>query len=370
MGVLQRLGSLLGVSPNAGEGTGVPGSAPIGSSRVASPFDPDAGSLALVVWNDILDGAGLAPVTRREAMGVPAIARSRHLVVNDASRCPLEVVDPTGAQVDDGSGDWLQSTRLRVSPQHRMVWTVDDLMFYGWSLWIVQREDPSDASSRILDAARCPREWWKFGPAGEVLLRSSETPALFEPVPAALVLLIPSFTEGILKDNPRTIRAARELEAQWAARAANPIPAVELHQTTPDQMTPTEIRTLVKDWADALAETGGAVAYTPMSVDARVHGDAEPSLLIEGRNAAAVDAARIAGMPAAMLDSTTSGASLSYETREGRNFEYVDRTLSLWLGPIEARFSLDDVTPPGTLVRANTTALTSGPSVSTPITKD
>lgn len=365
MGVLQRIGSLLGVRPNAGEGADATGGGFVnGAGGVRSPWGE--GALTSIVWNDVLEGPLLAPVTRAEAMGVPAIAKGRHMIVNDASRCPLEVVDAGGA-VASTAGSWLQSTRLRVSPQHRMVWTVDDLMFYGWSLWIVQREDPADLSSEILDGARCPREWWRFGPAGEVLVKQGPT---FETVAESVVLLIPGFTEGILKDNPRTIRGARELEAQWANRAANPIPAVELHQTTPDQMTETEVRALVKDWSAALAANGGAVAYTPSSIEARIHGTAQSDLLIEGRNAASVDSARIVGMPAAMLDATNATASLTYETTQGRNLEYVDRTLSLWLGPIEARFSLDDVTPPGTSVRARTSAITSGPAISAAITKD
>jgi hypothetical protein len=306
------------------------------------------GSLSKIVWADIL-GTESLPVSRAEAMGVPAIARSRHLLTSDAARCPFSVYDEAGRVA--GAGGWLQSTSLAVSPQHRAVWTVDDLIFGGWSLWVAQRED-NDPEGEITDAARVPVEWWQFGDGGRIEIGG-------DPVPAHQAILIPGYHEGILNSSPRTIRGSRELETQWANRASNPIPAMELHQTTPDQMTGTEIADLVSDWQTAMRENGGAVAYTPSSIEARPHGTAESDLLVQGRNAAAVDGARIVGVPAAMIDASNVNSSLTYETLSGRNLEYVDRSLALYLGPIEARLSLDDVCAPGQRVRADTSAVTS-----------
>jgi hypothetical protein len=58
-----------------------------------------------------------------------------------------------------------------------------------------------------------------------------------------------------------------------------------------------------------------------------------------------------------MIDASNVNASLTYETLEGRGGEYVDRSLPLYLGPIDARLSLDDATEPGTRVRADVSAL-------------
>jgi hypothetical protein len=340
VGVLDKLGRWL-----AGADAPSPVTPTGGSSGIRSPWV--TGQLSHVVWRDLL-GTDLQPVTRAEAMGIPAIARGRHLLTNDASRCPLEVWE--GDTHLEDAGAWLQRTNLPTSPQHRIVWTVDDLIHYGWSLWIVRRSGPGPLDP-IEDAARCPFEWWQFGDDGTVLVNS-------EPVPAAQAILIPGYHEGILNSSARTIRAARELETQWAHRAANPIPAVELHQTTDDQLTDDEIRDLVADWKTATTDSGGAVAYTPRSIEVRAHGTAAHDLLVQGRNAAAIDAARALGVPAAMVDASNVNSTLTYETLSGRNLQYVDQSLSLYLGPIEARLSLDDVTPAGTRVRANTAALT------------
>ena len=321
-------------------GAAAPASADtVASTGLASPWA--SGRLSRIALADIF-GLDSLPVTRAEAMGIPAIARARHILCADAARCPLEVLE--GEEHRPELGRWMQATTLTTSPQHRAVWTVDDLIHYGWSLWVVKREGDT-----IADGARVPIEWWRFE---EDRILINDTPA-----EAGSVILIPGFHEGIVNSAAHTIRGSRLLEETWQDRAANPIPAVELHQTTADTMTPAEVDDLVDNWTASLRARGGAVGWTPMSLEVRPHGEGNVDLLIQGRNAAAIDGARVVGVPAAMVDASNVNASLTYETLEGRGGEYLERSLPLYLGPIEARLSLDDVTAPGTRVRANTSAL-------------
>ena len=321
--------------------------APSAEVGIRSPFVE--GALTKVVVRDLY-GLDTLPTTRAEAMSVPAIARGRHLIVNDVSRCPLEVLAPEDVELAPNAGAWLQSTRLQTSTQMRAVWTADDHLFYGWSLWVVSRAD----DGTILDGARCPIEWWELDDNGTVLVKD-------QPVSSEQVILIPGYHEGILSSARETIRAGRRLEDLALDRITNPVPAVELHNTSPVDLDPDEVRTLVADWKSAIRDEDGAVAYTPSSVEVKIHGEGSSDLLIQGRNAAAVDAARVVGVPAAMIDASNVNSSLTYETLQGRNLEYVDRSLSLYLGPVESRLSLDDVTPAGTRVRANTSAITVNP---------
>ncbi|MFW5473694.1 phage portal protein [Knoellia sp. CPCC 206450] len=350
MGFLDRLDSWLsGTSSTAAPSTALTPS----TSRVKSPWS--TGHLERIVWADIL-GTEALPVTRAEAMGVPAIARARHILVSTISECPLVTLDN---EAPGSPTPWLQHTSTTTSPQHRMAWTVDDLIFYGWSLWVVGRDD----DNKIIDAARCPFEWWKFGEGGVILVNDEE-------VPADSVVLIPGYHEGILNFAPRTVRGARELESQWAARASNPIPATELHHTDTDKLENHEIRELVDSWTAALNETGGAVAYTPHNIEVKPHGTASADLLIQGRNAAAIDAARAVGVPAVMVDASNVNSTLTYETTAGRNLEFREFSLSLYMAPIRSRLSLDDVSAPGERVGFDTSQLTDLPSPTGPNTED
>jgi hypothetical protein len=348
VGFLDKLGTWLnGTSTPVASSTLSPG-----TSRLKSPWA--TGNLERIVWADLL-GDETLPVSRAEAMGVPALARARHILVSTIAACPLVAL----AGDAETSAPWLQRTSQSTSPQHRMAWTVDDLIFYGWSLWIVGRDD----AGAITDAARCPFEWWTFGENGAILVNDQE-------VPAEAAVLIPGFHEGILNSSPRTVRGARELETQWAARAANPIPAMELHQTDTATLDDAEIRGLVKDWTDALTATGGAVAYTPSNLEAKPHGTASADLLIQGRNAAAIDAARVVGVPAVMVDASNVNSTLTYETAQGRNLEFREFSLALYMDPIRARLSLDDVTPPGSRITFDTSNLTDLPSPTGPSLED
>lgn len=321
-----------------------------GRVGIRSPWA--GGSLSRIVATDIL-GAESLPVSRAEAMGVPAIARGRHKIVTAVQKCRL-VTYRREVEVANGPA-WLYRTKTRTSPQHRLVWTVDDLIFHGWSLWGVERT----SRDGIDDAARIPPEWWRFGDDGEILVKF---PGLDEvPIDDRSCILIPGFTEGIVNTNPRTIRGARELETQWVQRAANPIPAMELHQTTDDELEDDEIVDILDAWRDALAESGGSVAFTPKSIEAKPHGQADSKLLIEGRNAAAVDAARILGLSAADIDASGVNSTLTYETREGRRSQFIDESVPLYTDAIAARLSLDDVTPQGTRIDFDLTPLVTAP---------
>lgn len=297
--------------------------------QVASPWAE--GQLTAIVWADLL-GADLALMTRAEAMTIPAVARARQLLATTIARLPLQTwrgnaqVEPGPAWMFRGDGPW--------SPWHRMAWTVDDLLFGGWSLWAAGR----DAEGQVIDAARVPPDLWKFDTNGAVLVDD-------EPVDARSVLLIPGPNEGLLSFGSRALRAASLLEASYIDQARSPVPAVELHQLSGDQLDDAEAQAIVNAWSASMAS--GGVAYTNSAIEARPHANPTENLLIEGRNAAAVDVARLTGIPAAMLDATNAGASLTYETVQGRNAQFVDYGISAFTGPIAARLSMDDVVPRG-----------------------
>ena len=79
------------------------------------------------------------------------------------------------------------------------------------------------------------------------------------------------------------------------------------------------------------------------------------ALQLGARNASALDVARLANMPAMMLDATAQGASLEYQTMTGRNQQWLDYGLALYMDHVEARLSMDDVVPAGQRVTFDTT---------------
>lgn len=329
---------------------GLPGAGAV----MASPWS--TGQLSQVVWADILGDAAELPVLRAEAMTVPPVVKARQILVAQLADLPLVALDAAGVVAAQPA--WLTRTDGAMTPWHRMAWTLDDILFSGWSLWAVERLD-----GEIVNALRVSIDDWRFAPDGSVECYGTTATA-------DEVILIPGPAEGLLEYARRTIRAARNIESAWAGRIRNPIPAVELHQMTDDVLTEPEIRSFIDTYCAARMDVNGAVVYTPNAIELRAHGESSADMLIEGRNAVRLDVANYTGLPGAALDGSLSTASLTYSTQEGRSSELGD-ALRLWMSPIAARLSQDDVVPPGQRVRFDTgERLTPTPNPTGPIVKD
>lgn len=302
--------------------------------QIGSPWT--AGDLSQIVYADIF-GGDLQPVTRAMAMAVPAVAKSRHVLCSVIA--PLPLVSFTGATQDADQPLWMQRTDGDLSPFHRMLWTVDDLFHYGWSLWAAKRGAPSDGSP-LLAAARVPYDQWQTDSEGFIVVGGQK-------VLAGQAILIPGPHGGLLNDSSVIVRMASD-NLQAAANAArNPNPNVDLHYTGDEQLSDTERDNLITIWSNARRGLNGGVGFTNKMVEARVLGSHLDKLLIEGRNADAVDVARAAGIPASAVDANSAGASLEYTTAETRNQELLDYGAQFYMDAIRFRLSQDDCVPRG-----------------------
>lgn len=291
-------------------------------------------SLSRIVLSEL---AGLTTSPgRAEAMQVPAVARGRALIAGLLGRHPLACYDAAGVIQPDAE-PWLTATSTGQSPRTRNLWTFDDLIFSALSLWAVSR----DRDGKISDAIRVNPALWTVNPASNrVQINGAD-------VSAEQVILIEGPQEGLVTLAEETIRAARAVERAWAQRVAQPLPMLELHST--DQMMDleeTERDELITAWEKA-RQNGNGTAYTPSSIELRVHGTGTTDLFVAGRNALRLDIANFLSLPSALLEGSMSTASLTYSTQAGQRNDLVDLSLGYWATALEARLSQDDVVAPG-----------------------
>lgn len=317
---------------------------PVGAA-ISSPWS--TGQLNSIVWSDIFGDLENLPLTRAETMSIPAVSKGRNLLVATISGLPLRALDANGLLVKQPT--WMYRTDGQVSPWHRMCWTIDDLIFFGCSIWLVER----DSEGFVRDADRCPPERWKVT-NGQILVDD-------KPVDASQVIYIPGPHEGLLSLASRTLRGARDQEAAWVGRARNPVPLIELHMTDDSNLTQDEVKDFVEAWGKARRAVDGAIGFTPQGLEIRTHGDLQADLMTEGRNSVRIDVGSFLGIPAALMDSSLAQASLTYVTTAGNRSQFIDYTLPMWTEPIQQRLSMDDVVPRGQRVRFDLTDLT-GPA--------
>lgn len=312
---------------------------------IASPWSQ--GQLDKFVYSDVF-GLDAVPVTRKEAMSVPAYAKARNTIVGLLAQRPLRQLDRNG--LTSTQPTWLSRTDSDVSPWHRMASTLDDLIFYGNALWVVARGAvPHDAKrGPILDAVYCPRDRWRVTSEGVIELRVG-TSDTYGPADEDSVIYIPGPFEGLLNVAAENIRGAKSLEAAWTDRANNPVPTTVLHSRD-DEIDQDELDRWLDHWRKLRRQRGGAVGALPPGIDLETYGEVAVELFTEGRNFARLDAAAFTNLTGVALDASLSESSLTYTTTEGKTVELHER-LPFWTAPIEGRLSMDDVCPGGSRIR-------------------
>lgn len=329
----------MGIIDNLRRATGIAGRP--GRIPMRSPFA--AVDLTRVVLEDLFNIP--APhIGRAEAMQVPSIVKGRAIICGTLSRYPLaKYRKETRVESDP----WMTKNAGDVSPQVRMLWTLDDLIFSGASLWALER----NTKGLVTNAARVPPELWTVNEDLEIRVQD-------KPVSSEEVCYFEGPQEGLTTLARNTILGALDMETAWQKRVSSPVPLVELHSTDPNgDLEQYEANELVKQWEKA--RRNGGTAYTPSNIEMKpTSAAADENLFIEGRNALRLDVANFLNLPAELLDGSTATASLTYSTQQGTRNELVDLSLNYWATPIEQRLSMDDMTPAGSSIQFDLSHLT------------
>lgn len=311
---------------------------------LASPWQP-RGALNQITVKDIW-GAEVSqnlPLDRSVAITVPSVSRARNLLVGAIMQYPLVALNDGEAIPYANQPTFLYRTNGNVSPQERIAWTVDDLVFYGTSLWLTDR----GASNQILEATWLPQAQWRWNRDGEIEVRSASDQ--WVELDEEDYILFNSPFEGLLNIAGRTLRGAISTEEAWTGRMRNPIPLIELSLT--EELDEEEIRSLIQAWSDARTGVNGAVSYTPPGMEVKDHGSLQADLYTEGRNAIRTDVGNFLNIPTSMMDGSLAEASLTYQTTEGIRNRFQVESVPFWTMPIEAALSADKVVPRGQRVR-------------------
>jgi hypothetical protein len=323
---------------------------------LGSPWSP-SDNLQSVVVEDIL-GAKYCGMSRGQAMRIPAVARARHIIAGTIARIDLGAYRGEDRLDSAAEPSWLSRTDGPLSPFHRMLWTVDDLIFYGWSLWQITARSADSTGGFPLAMDRVPMGQWTLEPGtGRVLVYQPDGLggwAMRPAAPGRNYVLIPGGTEGLLAEGLSTLHHAADLERSAHNAARHPSAYLGLKQTsgTPlklhsDDATEVTVETILSGWRTARHNPeGGGVAWLG-GVDPVELGSFESHMLETGRNLAAVDVARHASIPADLIDATIPESSLHYKTSRDNDRRFIDYGLGLHMGAISGRLSQNDVTPNG-----------------------
>lgn len=316
-------------------------------SGIRSPWSGPS-QLAQIPWREFYAGDGVdMPIGRADALSIPAVARAVQQVTAPLSACPW-VRYSVGVE-DVSQPAWLSSTAGPVAPQYRTKFVIEDLILGGWSLLRLTRNDRPE----VIGCDRVRPDLWSFSDDGEDVLDAEDNV-----IPPEDYTLVMGPHDGILNRGARTLRGAIALEAAWTKAVRNPNPATILQAQEDTQLTEPEVDALLDSWIEARQDPDGLVAYLPASVKAEMPGSLSPELLVQARNAVAIDIARLVGIPAAAVDAGAVQTSLTYtNTSVGVGLQLAQQGVKPYADALAAALSMDNVTPRGTRIALDMTQL-------------
>lgn len=301
------------------------------TAPVANPGDTVPSAIT-----STLSSSRASRVARDIAMSISAVRKAMHLISGLPSTWHFVATDyATGGEVPptDRRVAWLAKPDSVEELPWTIARTMSDLVWHDRSVWRItdelvtghpvkaDRVHPSrvDVLTNPLDPDRVDK--W--------LIDGREVPR------SRLIIAAGGGIGGLERYGYDLLTLYGQLQAAAGRYAVAPHPHAILKNHGQD-LTDDEIDELLDAWEQARSTR--SVGYLNDVIDYETHGwNAEELQLTDAREHAALEVARLFGLPAAALDAK-SGQSLTYANRVDNRLELV-AALGPWLKPLEAAVS-------------------------------
>ena len=287
-----------------------------------------------------------APVIdRSQAMEIPSVVRARNLICGTIAAMPLELYrKSTGEEL--GKPVWMDQPAYNQPRSVTIAFTVDSLLFYGWSLWKITERYQEDgrpsryewiANSRITPQYALDNSHLIDGYLIDGIYHSNNDVVTFQ-----------SLNDGILTSGARVLRGALDLEIASAMSASTPMPSGYIKNTGAD-LDPKEVQGLLTAWKSA--RQARATAYLTSTLEYQPTSFTPKDMMYnEAKQDYATQIARLCNVDAFYL-SADANNSMTYSNLLDSRKQFVSLTLQSFITAIEDRLSMNDVTANGNEVR-------------------
>lgn len=301
-------------------------------------------------------GGAVAPrISRREALQVPAVLRSRNLIAGTLARLPVHIRDK------DRKIAFPTTLLEQIDPDVANVvtyaLTYEDLLFEGTAWWKVLERGwhgyPTYATHISTD--RVSVQGWLPPVNGSSPATAVGPPRVYVdgyPVRDNQVIRFDSPNPPLLVHAARAIRTCLTLDRTAAGYSDQPVP---LGYFTPKEgMRPKEddkfVTQLLDKWEQARQRR--VYGYVGAAWELKtLQFNAEQIQLAEQRQHAVLEIARAAGVDPEDLGVSTT--SRTYQNAEQRRLDLLDFTFAPYMSAMEQRLSMRDILPRGYEAKVN-----------------
>jgi phage portal protein BeeE len=154
--------------------------------------------------------------------------------------------------------------------------------------------------------------------------------------------------QGLLLKSQTTIKAALDIEKAASIAAQTPM-ATSILKNTGADLPDNQVQALLASWKQA--RLSKSTAYLTSTISAENMGFSPKDMMYnEAKQYLATELARACNVPAFMVDAEVFRGMTYQNILDGRK-EFAAYSLAPFYTAIEARLSMDDLTPRGTVVR-------------------
>jgi len=293
----------------------------------------------------MLSRAGVQTVLAEVALQVPAFTKALKTYTHTISAFPLrEYVGDTAI----APRSFLRQPSKNTTYSAEMMRLVSDVCMYDRAWW------------RIVE-----RTWDNF-PAAIVRMPANEVSNLdgrvmWNGVPVPDRDIIRFDGDGLggwLHIGATAVTTAAALEAATLRYADSPLPTMILKNNGAD-LPESMVDAILTAWEDARVHR--STAYLNSTIDAQAQGwNAAELQLVDAKNAAAVQIARVANLDPMWTGAGVPGSSLTYSNRVDLYRQLLDTALTPVMNLISQRLTMNDVTPRGHEVEFDTSVFLRG----------
>lgn len=288
-----------------------------------------------------------APISRSSAMSIPAAAACRNLIVNSVAQTPLALYrKSTGEEL--GNPAWIEQPSISQTRVVTLSLLVDSLLWYGVGYL--------EITEQYADDGRPSR--FQFVDFGRVSFNTNYNTTeinkyyvdgIERPMSGLGSLVTFQMTnEGVLNYGSEVLNQVLAIERAASIAASTPMSSGVIKNTGAD-LDPKEVQELLNEWRTArqtrsTAYLTSTLEYQPTNFSNR------DQQMIESQANGATQVSRLFGVPAYYL-SADQNSSMTYSNLDDQNKFFVQHTLQPFYSAIEERFSMNDITPNGNIVK-------------------
>lgn len=293
----------------------------------------------------MLSRAGVSTILPEVALQVPSFVKALKTYSHTISAFPLREYVGDVATV---ARPFLRSPSKNTTYAAEIMRLVSDLLMFDRAYWRITERTWDNFPSSIVRM-----------PAQEISTLDGRV--MWNGVPVDERLVIRFDGDGLggwLHTGATAVTIAAALEAATLRYADSPLPTMILKNTGAD-LPETLVDQILTAWEEARANR--STAYLNSTIEAQPQGwNAAELQLVDAKNAAAVQIARMANLDPVWTGAGVPGSSLTYSNRVDLYRQLLDTALTPVMNLISQRLSMNDVTPRGHEVEFDTSVFLRG----------